>query len=135
MATENPNNNNGIVEFKNLMVDYSDGDIVIFDNVRDLSEIKPIKPMTNLIGLCVKGSIVMTVNGKDSKIKEDDILFCPPNVKIDHCVFSEDFECKLLCLSNHVLQGLAYLHKCKIAHLDIKPQNIIINDYPSLGQR
>lgn len=106
MATENPNNNNGIVEFKNLMVDYSDGDIVIFDNVRDLSEIKPIKPMTNLIGLCVKGSIVMTVNGKDSKIKEDDILFCPPNVKIDHCVFSEDFECKLLCLSNHVVQGL-----------------------------
>lgn len=106
MATENPNNNNGIVEFKNLMVDYSDGDIAIFDNVRDLSEIKPIKPMTNLIGLCVKGSIVMTVNGKDSKIKEDDILFCPPNVKIDHCVFSEDFECKLLCLSNHVVQGL-----------------------------
>jgi hypothetical protein len=106
MTTENPNNNNGIVEFKNLMVDYSDGDIVIFDNVRDLSEIKPIKPMTNLIGLCVKGSIVMTVNGKDSKIKEDDILFCPPNVKIDHCVFSEDFECKLLCLSNHVVQGL-----------------------------
>ena len=106
MATENPNNNNGIVEFKNLMVDYSDGDIVIFDNVRDLSEIKPIKPMTNLIGLCVKGSIVMTVNGKDSKIKEDDILFCPPNVKIDHCIFSEDFECKLLCLSNHVVQGL-----------------------------
>ena len=35
-----------------------------------------------------------------------------------------------LCMATyHVLQGLAYLHKCKIAHLDIKPQNIIINDY------
>jgi len=106
MATENPNNQHGNIEFKNLMVDYSDGDIIIFDNVRDLSEVYPIKPMINLIGLCVKGTLVMTVNGKDSKIKEDDILFCPPNVKIDHCLFSEDFECKLLCLSNHVVQGL-----------------------------
>jgi len=35
-----------------------------------------------------------------------------------------------LCMATyHVLQGLAYLHKCKIAHLDIKPQNLIITDY------
>ena len=94
MATKNPNNQHGNIEFKNLMVDYNDGDIIIFDNVRDLSEIYPLKPMINFIGLCVKGTLVMTVNGKDSKIKEDDILFCTPNVKLANCLFSEDFESK-----------------------------------------
>jgi hypothetical protein len=106
MATKNSKGNDGILEFNNLMVDYNDGDIIIYDNVRNLSEVYPVKPMINLIGLCVKGNLVMSVNGKDSKVKEGEILFCPPNIKIDNCVFSKDFECKLLCLSNHVVQGL-----------------------------
>ena len=33
----------------------------------------------------------------------------------------------MLCyISNQILNGLYYCHKCKIAHMDIKPQNIVI---------
>lgn len=96
----------GHIEFNDLVVDYIDGDIVIFDNMRDLTMLYPLKPMTNLIALCVKGSVVLTVNGRDSNITENDILFCPPNVKIENCIYSQDFECKILCLSDHIIQGL-----------------------------
>ena len=35
-----------------------------------------------------------------------------------------------LCMAAfQTLQGLAYLHRLNIAHLDIKPQNLIINDF------
>ena len=37
---------------------------------------------------------------------------------------------QLLCfLSFQILNGLSYCHKCKIAHFDLKPQNIIIDEY------
>lgn len=107
MAKQNKTENSrGFIEFSNLVVDYIDGDVAIFDNVRDLSRLYPMKPMTNLVALCSSGALVMSVNGKDTRITEGDILFCPPNVKIDNCVFSDNFECKILCLSDHIIQGL-----------------------------
>lgn len=40
------------------------------------------------------------------------------------------FSESLLCfITYQILKGLEYIHKCKIAHLDLKPQNIVINDY------
>ena len=41
-----------------------------------------------------------------------------------------DLSEQLLCFfAFQILNGLKHCHKCKIAHLDIKPQNIIIDDY------
>ena len=39
---------------------------------------------------------------------------------------SESFLC---LIAYQVLKGLSYLHMCKIAHLDIKAQNIIVTEY------
>lgn len=45
---------------------------------------------------------------------------------IKRMVLSETFLCYI---ANQVLQGLHYLHRIKIAHLDLKPQNILITEY------
>jgi serine/threonine protein kinase len=45
----------------------------------------------------------------------------------------KDLSEQLLCFfAFQILNGLKYCHKCKVAHLDIKPQNIIIDDYLTL---
>ena len=72
------------IEFNDLTVDYNDGDIVIYDNAKNFQEIFPLNSTTNMIGLCTKGHLTMSVYGIDTRIKEDDILFCPPNIKIDN---------------------------------------------------
>ena len=38
-------------------------------------------------------------------------------------------ESLILFFTSQILNGLKYLHICKIVHLDIKPQNIIIDDF------
>ena len=45
---------------------------------------------------------------------------------IKRYTLSESFLCMI---AYQTLQGLAYLQKMKIAHLDVKPQNILINEY------
>jgi serine/threonine protein kinase len=45
----------------------------------------------------------------------------------------KDLSEQILCFfAFQILNGLKYCHKCKVAHLDIKPQNIIIDDYLTL---
>ena len=41
-------------------------------------------------------------------------------------ILSESF---LNFITYQILNGIAYLHRCKIAHLDLKPQNLVINEY------
>ena len=106
MAINSLNNKQNSAEFNNLIVDYNDGGLTIFDNVKDLSRVYPLKPMTNMIALCTSGSLAIDMNGKRLDVKADDVLFCPPNTRIENQQFSEDFECKILCLSNNIIQGL-----------------------------
>ena len=46
-------------------------------------------------------------------------------LKIKKCL-SESMMC---FLSYQILEGLYYCHQCKVAHMDIKPQNIVVDDY------
>ena len=53
---------------------------------------------------------------------------------INDLYFKNDFSFwtsykKILKFSKHILKGLSFLHNKTICHLDIKPENIIINTY------
>lgn len=96
----------GYIDFRNLGVDYSEGDVLIYDDVKDISRLYPLKPMTNLIVLCIGGQVEIKTNGKSIESGSGDVLICPPNMKIANTVYSDDFVCKVLCLSDHLAQGL-----------------------------
>jgi AraC-like DNA-binding protein len=106
MAHDNQKEKRRFIEFNNLFVDYTDGDVVIFDNVRDLASLQTIKPMINLIVLCTGGGTTIEANGTKAEMKKGDIFLCPPQTKIRTDRPETDFSCKTLCLSDHIIQGL-----------------------------
>jgi tetratricopeptide (TPR) repeat protein len=89
--------------------------------VRTLGSIRHIN-LVRLLGYCIEGSKHMLVyeymsnSSLDTKLNEDNLL---------------DWD-RRMCIIIGVAQGLAHLHKCNpiILHLDIKPQNILLDqDY------
>jgi len=108
MANVTPTEQRRYIEFRNLIVDYADGDVAIFDRVNDLSSVYPFKPMTNVIALVSQGELKMMANNHEVLAKTDDVLFCPPKTALSDFECSADFECKILFLSDHIIQGLLH---------------------------
>jgi AraC-like DNA-binding protein len=85
---------------------YSDGEIAIIDHVTDVATLCPVKPLTNVIALVCSGSIKFEANGQLQEAFVGNVLLCPPSMKVESTWCSDDFECKLLCLSDFVVQRL-----------------------------
>ncbi len=96
----------GYIDFTNLIVDFADGDVASYDRVKDIMRLYPLKPMSNMIALCCGGESKLRTCGRTYDVKAGDVIICPPNVKIDDSNYSDGFECKVLCLSDHIIQGL-----------------------------
>lgn len=105
MATrQTPTDMANSAQHNDLPVDYTDGDLIIFDHMKELAKLYPLKPMTGLIALCTKGSANFVHTGRDVELHAGDVLLCPPNSWIDKFNASNDFECKVLSLSNNIMQ-------------------------------
>ncbi len=105
----------GYIDFNNLMVDYAEGDLSTHDKVKDIARLYPLRPMSNLIALCVRGQMRVKSSDRKFEFGEGDVLICPPNVVFDDTNFSDDFECRVLCLSDHLIQGVLR-HKSDVWH-------------------
>lgn len=104
--THKSNDQLGYVDFSNTVVDYQDGDVVMFDHVDVLSKAYPLKPKTTLLAFCSQGQITLTVNGKNLEFVPGDVFVCPPNVKVENSVRGADLDCKAIGLSDHIIQAL-----------------------------
>jgi len=96
------------VEFSNFIVDYTDGDVAIYHHVKDFGAFFNRRPRTNVFAMCTSGSIKLKINGQQMEVKQNDVLFCPPKLMINSFDATSDFECKVLCLSEHIIQGLLH---------------------------
>lgn len=47
----------------------------------------------------------MDVNGKPVIVQKDEVLMCPPNVILSDSLFSSDFECKIMGVTDRILQS------------------------------
>jgi AraC-like DNA-binding protein len=104
--TNSSNDQLGYIDFSNTVVDYKDGDVVMFDHVDVLSKAYPLKPKTTLLAFCSQGQITLTVNGKTLEFVPGDVFVCPPNVKVEKSVRGEKLDCKAIGLSDHIIQAL-----------------------------
>ena len=98
------------IEFHNLFVDYAEGDVEIKESASDITELYPPNPMTTVIAYCTQGTTTIIVNNIVTEVVEGDVLFFPPETAVDRIEKSSDFQCKAICLSDHIIQGLLRDH-------------------------
>lgn len=88
------------IELGSFVVDYKDGDVLVFDSVKDLSPLYPLKSTTMLLAYCTKGWQQFQANGQSYKLSETGILVCPHNTHVTFDGCSSDFDCKVMCISD-----------------------------------
>ena len=88
------------------ITDYCDGDIAIIDNIKDLTEVKPLYAKMNFIIICTKGRMSFCANDTPMTLSEGQMLISASHVVLDNYMFTADSELKILCLSDDVIQEM-----------------------------
>ena len=113
------------------------------NNTNNVFALKVIKKHKNKINL---SELILCRKLKHKNLINTLCYYVDPNKQFDYMIMEignsnlMDFARKILkrltlsesflCMvAFQALQGLAYLHRLNIVHLDIKPQNLIINDF------
>jgi serine/threonine protein kinase len=113
------------------------------NNTNNVFALKVIKKHKNKINL---SELILCKKLKHKNLINTLCYYADPNKQFDYMIMEignsnlMDFARKILkrltlsesflCMvAFQALQGLAYLHRLNIVHLDIKPQNLIINDF------
>lgn len=144
MNTEDPNSikevNINYIREKELPLDYYDEDIVLVDDLRQLTHTAAFKPDVCMLLLCIRGHFEIDINGSHYYIRGGDVIFCAPNVTLENLRFTPDFDGKALCLTNHIIQdamesavsvwnNAAYIYKLHVIHLDAQDTEALRNYY------
>lgn len=90
---------------------YEDGDIVILNNVKDISQADIVNVQVNIYMLvcCIEGSVTTDIGSKHYVANKNDVLLCTPNIIISDMHFSSDYLGVVLCVSTRlVLENLSY---------------------------
>ena len=106
MPNLSKNPQHGYIDFTNLVIEYNDGDVQVLDSVKDITLLYPPKPMINVIALGLSGHSKMATNGRTIEFGQGDLLICPPNVRLEDSEHSDDFGCRVLLLSDHIIREL-----------------------------
>ena len=108
MANVTQNDQRSNAQFGNLIVDYNEGEIQLFDNVNDLSKLPPLKPASNMIVMCNSDSLTVIINEEDFTINSGDLFLYASNQPVDQTDATPEAACNVICLSDHVIQRLLH---------------------------
>ena len=81
------------------VIDYTDGDIVIIDDLKSLPVEGSLKLDMIFALLCVEGRLQLDINGKTYLVHAGEMIISPPNAFVDNYMISPDFDAKILGLS------------------------------------
>lgn len=122
-----------LAEKRLIVIDYSDEDIIIIDNVKQLAEPNPTRIRMNIVAVAKKGKSQLSVNGHTIVFAEGQLLLCPPGTTFDDFLLSPDFEFKAVFLTNRIIQSFLrekmsvwnetmYVYKMHV--VDLEPRDI-----------
>lgn len=126
-----------------VVVNYSDDDIVIIDTVNKLVEPTVARLNMNVFVVSFHGRATCEVNGQQLEIHENQVVIFPPNVTLDKFMMSPDFEFKGMFLTNPILQSflrekiglwneMMYVHKSHVLTIDATEMEFIKYLYQTL---
>ena len=133
MAHDTQRDKRKFIEFNNLFVDYTEGDVVILDNVMDLVHLHPPKQNSSMIVFCRGGNAKIQASNSNVEMGKGDILFCPMQTDITGCQSNADFTCNVLCLADHIIQGLLH-DKADIWHRAVYTNKLNLIHLTDAGQ-
>ncbi len=91
-----------------LSADYSDGDIIVIDDIRTLPAGNQLQIDMVVVLVCVNGKGQFDIKGKTYRVHRDEMVVCPPNVLINNYLISPDFSCAIIGLSYPALQRMLH---------------------------
>lgn len=113
------------MELGSYPVDFNEGDLLLLESVKDISPFFPLDPKSIMCVVCNKGRLTIDVEGCEVCLNEGNVMHCPPKVRVSVKEHSNDFDCKVLCISDHIVRGLlrdqvdVWQHESYICHLNI----------------
>lgn len=94
----------GTLQEQQDRVQYSDGDIVLLDNIADLSTKGPCQLEIVAMMFCTAGKGQLKINGTEYTVYKDDMLILTPMTLIEDVMISPDFNSYALGLSYNAIQ-------------------------------
>lgn len=88
---------------------YYDDRIAIICDLKKLNYEEPIKADAFLLTLCVKGKASLFIDGKSYDIRENDLLIYHPNIIMEKCMVSMDFENRTIVMTPEYVRQMPIL--------------------------
>lgn len=122
------------------LVNYCDGDIVVFESADHPQIENTIRLEMVSIIYVLKGTMQCDLNGKTVKTTAGDLVVCPPNTFINNAMSSPDYAAKMMALSYKAMQMslmisrdvwniMTYVAKHPVIHLKEKSKTLIDKYY------
>ena len=98
-----------LAQNEDILISYSDNDIVVVDSIQRFAEIHAAHIAMNAIVICTNGTVEAQMNGISMTMHKNQIAIVPHNVMVTDIMITPDFDVKALFLSNDILQS--FLHE------------------------
>ena len=114
---------------EHVSVGYSDDDVVIVENVRNLVNPPSARTSMNMMAICIDGRGQGSINGQLLTLSKNQVLILPPNVTFSDFMISPDFEFKAMFFTTRILQSFLrekisiWNEAMYIRHIHVAPLN------------
>lgn len=119
---------------ENGLVNYTDGDMVLFDTVNHPQIENSVKLEMVTIVYVERGMMQCDLNGKTIKACAGDIAVCPPNSFVNNSMSSQDYKGKVICLSYNAMQRSLLMSKDVWNLMAYVAENPVIHLTPNVAE-